>query len=231
MLSYKGAALRELGGTELWLLDIRQERLAIAEEFVKGAHVWNPAGGTAAGRDRDGTSTPAGLPPDFDVTVEVSGSMRGLQTAVDCSATGGRIVLGSWYGEGASPLRLGMKFHRSQIELVCSQVSHVPGDLLPRWTKQRRFHLAWDVLRRIRPSRLLRLQAGEYPGHDATKTGKREGDDKSSTQNAEVEADLDFGGADVGAVVKLSSGAEEIQRAYENLAEGKLITVLFRNDD
>ena len=44
------------------------------------------------------------------------------------------------------------------MELRASQVSDVPTALSGRWNKARRFALAWEVLRRIKPSRMLGTQ-------------------------------------------------------------------------
>jgi threonine dehydrogenase-like Zn-dependent dehydrogenase len=49
---------------------------------------------------------------------------------------------------------LGGRFHRSRIQLVSSQGStslRASG----RWNKARRFHLAWGMLRRFKPSQLI----------------------------------------------------------------------------
>ncbi|CAM9237441.1 unnamed protein product [Chrysoparadoxa australica] len=91
----------------------------------------------------------------IDVSIEVTGSHRGLQTAIDCTGYGGRVVLGSWYGCKPAPLILGTVFHRSHLRLLVSQVSHIPGGLSDRWDKARRFSVAWELLRQIQPSRLV----------------------------------------------------------------------------
>ncbi len=100
----------------------------------------------------------------FDVCVEVSGSISGLQLAIDSTIAGGRVVIGSWYSSSSetsntnrAALRLGTRFHRSGIQLITSQVSSIPATISDRWDKARRFNTAWGVIRRCRPSRLLRL--------------------------------------------------------------------------
>ena len=95
----------------------------------------------------------------FDVTIEVSGVARGLQTALDHTARGGRVVLGSWYGDkplDSPPLRLGLDFHRSKLDLRASQVSEIRPELAGRWDKPRRFGATWALLREIRPATLMR---------------------------------------------------------------------------
>ena len=113
----------------------------------------------------------------FDVCIELSGRVAGLQEAIDRCGKGGRVIIGSWYsnsnsggvhtptgtinggGRGSDYLQLGTKFHRSGINMITSQVSTIPAALSDRWTKQRRFNVAWDVLRRITPSSLLATES------------------------------------------------------------------------
>ena len=91
----------------------------------------------------------------FDVCIEVSGNPRALQTAVDRTKPGGRIVIASWYGDTPVRLKLGIDFHRSHKTLISSQVSLIPGHMSALWSKERRFQLAWEHVRRLKPSRLI----------------------------------------------------------------------------
>jgi threonine dehydrogenase-like Zn-dependent dehydrogenase len=91
----------------------------------------------------------------FDVSIEVSGNARALQSAIDDTMNGGRIIVGSWYGNTDVLLKLGIDFHRSHKTIQTSQVSEIPASLSTLWTKQRRFSLAWELVKQIRPSRLL----------------------------------------------------------------------------
>ena len=90
-----------------------------------------------------------------DVAIEVSGHGAALQAAIDTTRDGGRVIIGSWYGNTDVLLKLGMAFHRSHKNLRVSQVSEISADLSKTWSKERRFALAWDLLQSIRPSRLL----------------------------------------------------------------------------
>jgi len=94
----------------------------------------------------------------FDVLVEASGSAQGLQQAVDLAGRGARLVVGSWYGEAGVQLPLGLRFHRSELALVASQVSRVSAPLSARWTKGRRWALTWALLQELRPASWLPLQ-------------------------------------------------------------------------
>jgi 2-desacetyl-2-hydroxyethyl bacteriochlorophyllide A dehydrogenase len=112
-------------------------------------------------RERDGLSQAvraaeaAGSPGGVDLTVECSGAPAALNQAIGLTGFDGRIVIGSWYGKKAVTLDLGGKFHRSRIHLISSQVTTLASGLSGRWTKQRRFTLAWEQLRRIQPSRWI----------------------------------------------------------------------------
>lgn len=97
---------------------------------------------------------PAG-PEGFDLAVEISGSPAALDEAIALTAFGGRIVIGSWYGEKRAALDLGSKFHRSRIRLISSQVSTIAPELSGRWDKARRFEVAWKALQRVRPERWI----------------------------------------------------------------------------
>jgi hypothetical protein len=110
----------------------------------------------------------------FDVCVEVSGSISGLQLAIDSTIAGGRVVIGSWYSSSSetsnnnrAALRLGTRFYRSGIQLITSQVSSIPATISDRWDKARKFNTVWGVISRYRPSRLLRLG-----GHVVAHRGK-----------------------------------------------------------
>ena len=91
----------------------------------------------------------------FDVCIEVSGSPRALQSAIDRTSNNGRIVVGSWYGNADVALKLGIDFHRSHKTIRTSQVSTIPLALAGLWSKERRFALAWALVRELRPSRLI----------------------------------------------------------------------------
>jgi threonine dehydrogenase-like Zn-dependent dehydrogenase len=95
----------------------------------------------------------------FDLAIEASGNYRALQSAIDCTRNGGRIIIASWYGNEDVSLKLGIDFHRSHKTIRTSQVSDLPAELRQTWTKQRRFDLVWEVLRDMRPSRLLTKKA------------------------------------------------------------------------
>jgi threonine dehydrogenase-like Zn-dependent dehydrogenase len=91
--------------------------------------------------------------PGFDVTLELSGNPSALDDAIALTMFNGRIIIGSWYGEKRAPIDLGGKYHRSRIEIISSQVSTISPKLSARWTKARRFEVAWDALKRFQPEK------------------------------------------------------------------------------
>lgn len=90
-----------------------------------------------------------------DLVFELSGHPPALNAAIAAAGFGARIVLGSWYGTRPVNVDLGGRFHRSRIRLIGSQVSTLPPPFLARWTKQRRYAAAWELIRRTAPSRLI----------------------------------------------------------------------------
>lgn len=90
---------------------------------------------------------------EADLVFEVSGNPAALNTAIDTTGFGGRVVIGSWYGQKTAPVNLGGHFHRSRIELISSQVSTIAPALQGRWSKARRFDVVWDMLSRVNPCR------------------------------------------------------------------------------
>jgi threonine dehydrogenase-like Zn-dependent dehydrogenase len=106
------------------------------------------------------------MPEGADLVYELSGAPEALNTAIKMTGFAGRIVVGSWYGQKQAGLDLGGRFHRSRIQIKSSQVSTLAPELTGRWTKQRRFDLAWDMIRRLEPQRFIThrfplRQAGE----------------------------------------------------------------------
>jgi 2-desacetyl-2-hydroxyethyl bacteriochlorophyllide A dehydrogenase len=96
------------------------------------------------------------LQPDgADLVYELSGSPAVLDQAIAAAGFGGRVVIGSWYGQKRAPLDLGGRFHRSRIRLISSQVSTLAPEHSARWNKARRFGAAWEMLRQAHPARLI----------------------------------------------------------------------------
>lgn len=92
---------------------------------------------------------------DADLIYEVSGHPEALNLAIGLSGYASRIVIGSWYGNKPVSLDLGGEAHRNRLQLITSQVSTLAPALGGRWDKQRRFGVAWDMIRRLDPTQLI----------------------------------------------------------------------------
>ena len=95
------------------------------------------------------------FPSSFDLTYELTGSPAALNDAIGVTGYDGRVVIGSWYGQKRAPIDLGGYFHRSRIRLISSQVSTLAPQFSGRWDKARRFDVAWEMIRRVRPERWI----------------------------------------------------------------------------
>jgi len=96
-----------------------------------------------------------GSVPGADLIYEVSGAPEALNLAIDLSGYCSRVVIGSWYGRKCAPIALGGAAHRNRLCISTSQVSTLAPELSGRWTKERRFALCWDMLRRTTPQALI----------------------------------------------------------------------------
>jgi len=90
-----------------------------------------------------------------DLVFELSGDMAALNQAIESAGFDGRIVVGSWYGTRSQPLDLGGRFHRNRLRLISSQVSTLNPALTGRWDKPRRIELAWRMVEKLEPQRLI----------------------------------------------------------------------------
>lgn len=99
-----------------------------------------------------------------DLTYELSGNPAALDTAIQATGFGGRVVIGSWYGQKRAPIDLGGHFHRSRIHLISSQVSTLAPERTGRWDRARRTEIAWAKLGEIDTQQLI---THRYSLHEA----------------------------------------------------------------
>lgn len=117
---------------------------------------WSRRLGASAALAPDETDAARAVLPDgADLSYELSGNPRALDLALALTGDFGRVIIGSWYGRRPVAVDLGGRFHRAQIQLIGSQVSHLAPGWRGRWTKGRRLDVAWAMLRRHRPERLI----------------------------------------------------------------------------
>ena len=140
--------LGALAALERWPLR-RQAALDLGVQAVWAGDEadWSQEAAAALGREtpQDGA----------DLIFEVSGQPAMLDTAIAWAGFGARIVVGSWYGSKRAPVDFGGRFHRQRLQLVSSQVSTIAPAFSARWSKRRRQAVAWDLLARVGPSRLI----------------------------------------------------------------------------
>jgi 2-desacetyl-2-hydroxyethyl bacteriochlorophyllide A dehydrogenase len=82
-----------------------------------------------------------------DVCIEASGAPAALQAAIEVTGQEGTIVTVSYFGSRLVPLLLSPEFHFRRQRIVSSQVSSLGSGLQPRWTVERRYGAAMDLLR------------------------------------------------------------------------------------
>jgi len=117
-----------LPGAEVTLVDIAEERRALAEGLgIRFA-------------------LPTDAPADCDVVFHTSVTHQGLATAIGCAGLEATVVELSWYGDGTTPVPLGGAFHSRRIKLVSSQVGQVSPGHRPRWNYRRRIEAALRLL-------------------------------------------------------------------------------------
>jgi 2-desacetyl-2-hydroxyethyl bacteriochlorophyllide A dehydrogenase len=92
---------------------------------------------------------------EADLVYELSGDPAALNQAITFCGFGARIIVGSWYGTRRAALDLGREFHRNRIRLISSQVSTIAPELSGRWSKERRLAVVWDMIRTVRPDKLI----------------------------------------------------------------------------
>jgi threonine dehydrogenase-like Zn-dependent dehydrogenase len=90
-----------------------------------------------------------------DLLFELSGNPESLNSLLPWAGYHGRVVIGSWYGTQKASIHLGGRFHRDRIRILSSQVSSIDPEMTGRWTKARRLAVAWQMLKRCQPSRLI----------------------------------------------------------------------------
>ena len=90
-----------------------------------------------------------------DAVVNVSGSWRALQLAIDTLCIEGTVIEASWYGSKTVHLDLGAAFHRKRLQIRASQVSNIGVPLARRWDKKRRMGVVIHWLGLLRPSKYI----------------------------------------------------------------------------
>jgi threonine dehydrogenase-like Zn-dependent dehydrogenase len=123
-----GYLTARLPGAEVTLIDVAADRPPIAQAL-----------GVAF-------ALPQQAPTEADVVFHASATADGLDTAIRSAGLEATIVELSWFGDGATPVRLGGTFHSRRLKLVSSQVGQVAPSRRPRWGYRRRLEAALRLL-------------------------------------------------------------------------------------
>ena len=134
-------------------LDLQASRRLLSLEW--GAHLSLDPGAPGALERLPDALSGSGTYRGADLCYEVSGNPQALELAIAVTGFHGRVVIGSWYGKKKADLNLGGRFHRSRMRLISSQVSTVAPELSGRWSKFRRYQLAWRLLQELDPVSLI----------------------------------------------------------------------------
>lgn len=132
-----GYLAARLPGTEVTLVDVAEERRALAERL--GMRF----------------ASPAQSPHDADVVFHTSASAPGLATAIGAAGMEATVIELSWYGEGTVAAPLGDAFHSRRLKLISSQVGQVSAGRRIRWSYRRRLEAALGLLKDDRLDALI----------------------------------------------------------------------------
>lgn len=137
-----------LPGADVTLVDVAQSRKPFAEQLgIRFAK-------------------PEEMPGDADIVFHASASARGLQAAIESAGLESKVIEMSWYGSKEVSLSLGGAFHSKRLQMISTQVGHVPASRRARWTFDRRLAKAIDLL--ADPA-LDALVTTEFPFEEAPK--------------------------------------------------------------
>ena len=98
---------------------------------------WLRADATVAPEDASATIAELTNGRGVDVFIEASGAPPALQTALECTATEGTIVVPAWYGTRPVSLSLTPAFHFRRLRVISSFVGMIGSGLQPRWNWER----------------------------------------------------------------------------------------------
>lgn len=143
-----GYLCARLPGTDVTLVDVAEERRALAESLGMRFHSPSPPSGGE------------GMPRDADVVFHTSASAPGLATAIAAAGMEATVIELSWYGSGTVAAPLGDAFHSRRLKLISSQVGQVSAGRRIRWSYGRRLTAALELLKDDRLDALLTEEIG-----------------------------------------------------------------------
>lgn len=134
------AIASRMPAVDLTLIDIDQTKAARAETF--GARFSTLA-------------EAAELADDFDCVFHTSGHGAGLAAALDLAGFEAKIIELSWYGAHEVTVPLGQSFHSQRLQIIASQVGHIPPHRRARFDYARRMRVVAELLDDIRLDTLI----------------------------------------------------------------------------
>jgi 2-desacetyl-2-hydroxyethyl bacteriochlorophyllide A dehydrogenase len=81
-----------------------------------------------------------------DIAIEATGAPSALQAAIKALGQEGTVAVISYFGTRKVPLLLSPEFHYKRLKIISSMVSSLGSGLQPRWTRERRHGVAYDLL-------------------------------------------------------------------------------------
>jgi 2-desacetyl-2-hydroxyethyl bacteriochlorophyllide A dehydrogenase len=136
--------------------DPARRKLAIG---LGASHVLDPDEAVPVGLQIRDLNGGAGV----DVAIEVSGSDRGLQGALEAAGLGATVVAAGFYQGGAANVRLGEEFHHNRLSLIASIGAWgAPHRHAPLWNRRRVMDTATRLLYTDRVS-VDRLPSRRFP--------------------------------------------------------------------
>jgi 2-desacetyl-2-hydroxyethyl bacteriochlorophyllide A dehydrogenase len=130
------------GIQNVFALDPDPARRKLAAE-LGASHVLDPSEEVPVGLRIRGLNLGHGV----DVAVEVSGSDRGLQDALEAAGLGATVVAAGFYQGGAADVRLGEAFHHNRLSLIASVGGWgTPDRHAPLWNRRRIMDTATRLL-------------------------------------------------------------------------------------
>jgi 2-desacetyl-2-hydroxyethyl bacteriochlorophyllide A dehydrogenase len=136
--------------------DPARRKLAIG---LGASHVLDPDEAVPVGLQIRELNGGAGV----DVAIEVSGSDRGLQGALEAAGLGATVVAAGFYQGGAANVRLGEEFHHNRLSVIASIGAWgAPHRHAPLWNRRRVMDTATRLLYTDRVS-VDRLPSRRFP--------------------------------------------------------------------
>lgn len=134
------AIVSRMPAVDLTIVDVDRAKRERAETF--GAHF-------------SSSSDAIALSDDFDCVFHTSGHGAGLTTALALAGFEAKIIELSWYGATEVSLPLGQTFHSRRLQIIASQVGHIPSHRRARFDYGRRLGAVAKLLDDVRLDTLI----------------------------------------------------------------------------